>query len=101
MREAENASTAHARSALQKVDATTALVAIGRELRIAEESEFRHHHCGVGAPERRERAGWRSRVPRVTALYPLLFLGSTAPQADGLDWEYGAYVSFPAPPADR
>ena len=42
MREAEDASASYACAALEEVDAAAALITISRELRIAEDSEFRH-----------------------------------------------------------
>jgi len=45
--EAEDAATTHARASFEQVDAAPALIAIGRELRIAEDAKFRHRRYRV------------------------------------------------------
>jgi len=42
MREAEDAAAAYARATFQQVDAATALIAVGGQLRIPEDPEFGH-----------------------------------------------------------
>jgi hypothetical protein len=42
MREAQDAAAAYARAALEQVHAAAALVAVGGQLRVPEDSEFRH-----------------------------------------------------------
>jgi hypothetical protein len=42
MCEAEDAAAAYARAAFEQIDAATALIAVGGELRIPKDPEFRH-----------------------------------------------------------
>jgi hypothetical protein len=49
VREAEDAPASHARAPFQQIDAASALIAVGRELRIAEDPEFRHRWSGIDA----------------------------------------------------
>jgi len=42
MREAEDAPATHTRAALEQVDTSAALIAIGGQLRVSKDPEFRH-----------------------------------------------------------
>jgi len=69
VREAEDAPASYARAALQQIDATSTLIAVGRELCVAEHPEFRHRWSGVGTLNG---ASWRCsrRAGRVGTVYP-------------------------------
>jgi hypothetical protein len=56
MRKAEDAAATHARAALEQVDAATALITVGCQLRIPEDSEFGHWNWKYLALRAREEA---------------------------------------------
>ena len=99
MREAEDAPATHTCAALEQVDTSAALIAIGGQLRVSKDPEFRHRPCKCSAC--RHHAAGRPHALVEQASYPRMRRGSTDARTGALDSRDGATVSAPAATSDR
>ena len=99
VREAKDAAAAYARATLEQVDASATLVAVGGQLRIPEDSEFRHWDAKYLARQASMRiAAGRFDADVVTRWRAEDRMGARRRTLDCAD---GAYLPAPAPSSDR